>query len=125
EGAESPRRPTRAGSDSTEQHGTNIAPKGTWAEVVGTERFPNGRDERTRGFSVPGREFKEETCRGTSLSRSLDHAGGRSGIWPGLAADVHPGRWPDEQLQHVQHPDRDRRLYPEQFHQPARAARFE
>jgi len=46
-------------------------PKGTWAEVVGNRDLPNGRDERAQGFPVPGREFKEETCRGTSLSRSL------------------------------------------------------
>ena len=69
-----------------------------------------------RSHPTGGREFKEETCRDTSLSSSLDCAGGCPGFWPGLATDVDSGRW-DE----FQHHSGDSRLYLDHDHWPSLA----
>ena len=91
--------------------------------------IPEWTRRRNSSFPVPGREFKEETCRVTSLSNSLDHAGGGPGRRPGLHCRCHhAGRWPDEPFQYLEYRDRVARIYPDDdpghlggLGQPARA----
>jgi len=60
-----------------------------------------------KGFPVPGREFKGGDFRGTSLSRSLDHAGALPWLLAWARGRCPPGPMLDECLQYLQHPDRD------------------